>query len=166
MIVGVPKEIKIHEYRVGLTPDAVREYVANGHEVIVETGAGGGIGAGDADYEAAGARIADGGGAGVRAGGDDRQGQGAAACRMRDAAARQILFTYLHLAPDPAQTAALLRSGCTAVAYETVTDERGGPAAAGADERSGRAPLDRGGGRIAAPVSRAARACCSAACRA
>jgi alanine dehydrogenase len=121
MRIGVPKEIKIHEYRVGLVPAAVRELVGSGHEVQVETGAGAGIGVSDENYRAAGARIA-----------PDAQSVFAAAelivkvkepqliecARLR---AGQVLFTYLHLAADRPQAEALMKSGATAIAYETVT---------------------------------------------
>ena len=126
MRVGCPKEIKNHEYRVGLTPASVREYVAHGHEVWVETKAGAGIGADDAAYIAAGAKIA--------ASAKDifekcdmivkvKEPQPSEWAQLRDG---QLLYTYLHLAPDPEQTKGLLASGVTAIAYETVTDERGG----------------------------------------
>ncbi|EJZ21256.1 alanine dehydrogenase, partial [Rhizobium sp. Pop5] len=126
MRVGCPKEIKNHEYRVGLTPASVREYVAHGHEVWVETKAGAGIGADDAAYAAAGAKIA--------ASAKDifekcdmivkvKEPQPSEWAQLRDG---QLLYTYLHLAPDPEQTKGLLASGVTAIAYETVTDERGG----------------------------------------
>jgi alanine dehydrogenase len=121
MRIGVPKEIKIHEYRVGLVPAAVRELVLSGHEVQVETGAGAGIGVTDEHYRAAGARIA-----------PDAQSVFAAAemivkvkepqlvecARLRPG---QVLFTYLHLAADRPQAEALMKSGATAIAYETVT---------------------------------------------
>jgi alanine dehydrogenase len=126
MLVGVPKEIKTHEYRVGLTPGAVREYMAAGHSVLVEAGAGSGIGASDDVYREAGARIAD-TAAEIFATAEmvvkvkEPQPQ-----EWRQLREGQILFTYLHLAPDPEQTKGLLDAGCTAVAYETVTDARGG----------------------------------------
>jgi alanine dehydrogenase len=126
MRVGVPKEIKTHEYRVGLTPGAVREYVAAGHSVIVETQAGAGIGAADDVYRKAGAAIVD-SAAAVFAGADMivkvKEPQPSEWVQLREG---QILFTYLHLAPDPAQAKGLMASGCTAIAYETVTDEKGG----------------------------------------
>ncbi|POF28620.1 alanine dehydrogenase [Roseibium marinum] len=126
MRIGVPKEIKNHEYRVGLTPDSVHEMVAHGHEVVVETNAGAGIGASDADYEAAGAKILP----GARDVFDAAQmivkvkePQAAERAMLRP---DHILFTYLHLAPDAAQTADLVKSGATCIAYETVVDARGG----------------------------------------
>ncbi|MGB7654174.1 MAG: alanine dehydrogenase [Novosphingobium sp.] len=121
MRVGTVKEIKNHEYRVGLTPESARELVAHGHEVWVETGAGSGIGAADADYLNAGAAI------------KATAAEIFASCEMvvkvkepqpgERAMLRkgQILYTYLHLAPDPEQTADLVKSGVTAIAYETVT---------------------------------------------
>ena len=125
MKVGIPKEIKILEYRVGMVPAGVRELVHDGHEVIVETNAGAGIGMTDADYEAAGAKVV------------------STANEVFDAAELivkvkepqleecsmlrpgQVLFTYLHLAADPAQAEALIKSGATAIAYETVTAKDG-----------------------------------------
>ncbi|WP_119289141.1 alanine dehydrogenase [Azohydromonas sediminis] len=143
MRVGVPKETKPQEHRVGLTPAAVREYVAAGHEVWVQAGAGTGIGADDATFAAAGARVVD-TAEEVWAGcalivkvkeplGDERRW-------LREG---QILFTYLHLAPDAALTRALLDSGCTAVAYETVTDAAGGlPLLAPMSEVAGRLAIE------------------------
>ena len=126
MRVGTPKEIKADEHRVGLTPSAVREYVARGHEVIVETGAGAGIGKDDAAYEQAGARIAA-SAAEVFETAEMivkvKEPQAAEWAQLREG---QILFTYLHLAPDRKQTEGLVKSGCTAIAYETVTDGAGG----------------------------------------
>jgi len=119
--IGVPKEIKVHEYRVGLVPAAVRELVAAGHEVLVETCAGGGIGVTDADYEAVGSGIAAAAGE-VFAGSElivkVKEPQSQECSMLRPG---QVLFTYLHLAPDPAQARALCDSGATAIAYETVT---------------------------------------------
>jgi len=149
MRVGVPKEIKVHEYRVGLTPGAVREYVAAGHTVVVETNAGAGIGAGDEAYRKAGAVIA------VSA------AEIFATCDMivkvKEPQPRewsllregQILFTYLHLAPDPEQARGLMASGCTAVAYETVTDARGGlPLLAPMSEVAGRLSIEAAGSAL------------------
>jgi alanine dehydrogenase len=121
MRIGVPKEIKVHEYRVGLVPAAVRELVDSGHEVLVQTGAANGIGFSDADYQRVGARIAESAEA-VFAAADmivkvkEPQPQECAMLRKG-----QVLFTYLHLAPDPKQTEALVKSGATCIAYETVT---------------------------------------------
>jgi alanine dehydrogenase len=139
MRVGCPKEIKNHEYRVGLTPGSVREYIAHGHEVIVETGAGLGIGADDGAYRAVGAKIAD-TAAEVFEKSDMivkvKEPQPSEWVQLREG---QILYTYLHLAPDPDQTRGLVESGCTAIAYETVTDDHGGlPLLAPMSEVAGR----------------------------
>jgi alanine dehydrogenase len=143
MRIGVPKEIKTHEYRVGLTPGAVREYVAAGHNVVVETQAGAGIGADDAVYRKAGAAVVD-TAAEVFATADMivkvKEPQPSEWVRLREG---QILFTYLHLAPDPAQAKGLMASGCTAIAYETVTDARGGlPLLTPMSEVAGRLSLE------------------------
>jgi alanine dehydrogenase len=145
MRVGCPKEIKNHEYRVGLTPGSVREYVAHGHEVLVETGAGAGIGADDNAYRAAGATIAK-TAADVFAKSDMivkvKEPQPSEWAQLREG---QILYTYLHLAPDPEQTKGLLASGVTAIAYETVTDDRGGlPLLAPMSEVAGRLSIQAG----------------------
>ena len=125
MRIGVPKEIKIHEYRVGLVPASVRELVHHGHSVLVETGTGVGIGCGDDVYCAAGADIAA-NAAEVFAKAEMivkvKEPQASELKLLRDG---QVLFTYLHLAPDPKQAKGLINSGCTAIAYETVTDEKG-----------------------------------------
>lgn len=139
MRVGCPKEIKNHEYRVGLTPGAVREYVAHGHEVLIQSGAGLGIGADDGAYLAAGAKIVK-TAEEVFAKSDMvvkvKEPQPNEWVQLHD---NQILYTYLHLAPDPEQTKGLIKSGVTAVAYETVTDERGGlPLLAPMSEVAGR----------------------------
>lgn len=125
MHIGCPKEIKTHEYRVGLTPESVAELVHRGHAVTMETGAGEGIGATDADYETAGARIAD-----VETVFAEaelivkvKEPQAVERARLR---AGQVLYTYLHLAPDADQTRDLLASGATCIAYETVTAPGGG----------------------------------------
>src|ERR1700694_1273138 len=125
MLVGVPKEIKDSEYRVGLVPSTVRELAGNGHHVIVEQNAGSGAGLADADYQAAGAEIV--------ADADQVYGRAEMIVKVKEplAAERkklrpgQILFTYLHLAPDRAQTDDLLAAGVTAIAYETVTSPQG-----------------------------------------
>ena len=125
MRVGVPKEIKDQEFRVGLIPGSVRELTARGHEVLVEAGAGEGVGFSDDAYRRVGAHITD-DAAAVFAAADlivkvkEPQPQ---ECRMLRPA--QILFTYLHLAPDPEQARLLMESGATAIAYETVTDAAG-----------------------------------------
>jgi alanine dehydrogenase len=121
MKIGIPKEIKIHEYRVGLVPAAVRELTAAGHQVLVQTGAGAGIDCSDEDYRNAGARIA----ATAEALFADAQmivkvkePQLGECARLRP---DQVLFTYLHLAADRPQAEALIKSQCVAIAYETVT---------------------------------------------
>ncbi len=139
MQIGCPKEIKAQEYRVGMTPNAAREAVAHGHGVLIETGAGAGAGFPDQDYVDAGARIAD-TAEQVFAEADMivkvKEPQAVERARLREG---QILFTYLHLAPDPAQTHDLLKSGVTAIAYETVTDRTGGlPLLAPMSEVAGR----------------------------
>lgn len=143
MRVGVPKETKVQEHRVGLTPAAVREYVAAGHEVWVQAGAGAGIGAGDEVYAAAGARIVDGADevwAGAQLIVKVKEPLPAERALLREG---QLLFAYLHLAPDPGLTRALLASGCIAVAYETVTDAHGGlPLLAPMSEVAGRLALE------------------------
>ena len=125
MKIGCPKEIKNHEYRVGLTPESVAELVNRGHEVLIETGAGDGIGAADAEYEAAGARLTD--VDTVFAEADTivkvKEPQAVERKRLRPG---QTLYTYLHLAPDTEQTKDLIDSGATCIAYETVTDAKGG----------------------------------------
>ncbi len=145
MKIGVPKEIKNHEYRVGLTPVSVREAVAHGHEVMIQSDAAGRIGIFDDDYRRAGATII-----------ETAEEIFATAdlivkvkepqpneCRMLRE--NQTLFTYLHLAPDPQQTAALMKSGVTAIAYETVTSSRGGlPLLAPMSEVAGRMSVQCG----------------------
>jgi alanine dehydrogenase len=125
MLVGVPKEIKDNEYRVGLVPSTVRELADKGHHVIVETNAGLGAGLADADYEAAGAEIvADADAVFARAEMIVKVKEPLAPER-RKLKAGQILFTYLHLAPDRVQTEDLMAAGVTAIAYETVTSPQG-----------------------------------------
>ena len=139
MRIGVPREIKPDEYRVGLTPTAVREYVARGHEVVVERGAGAEAGYADEAYKRAGAGLsatAEEVFAGAELIIKVKEPQPAEWARL---SARHILFTYLHLAPDPAQADGLLNSGCAAIAYETVTDAAGGlPLLAPMSEVAGR----------------------------
>lgn len=122
MIIGTPKEIKSDEHRVGLVPASVRELISHGHQVLIETHAGSGIGFTDADYEAVGATIAHTAGE-VFAKAElivkVKEPQPKECKMLREG---QVLFTYLHLAPDPDQTQLLLKSGCIAIAYETVTD--------------------------------------------
>jgi alanine dehydrogenase len=122
MRIGVPREIKLQEARVGLTPEAVREYVVQGHSVLVETGAGHGIGADDGDYRAAGATIATSADEIFAAAAMIVKVKEPQPCEWKQLREGQILFTYLHLAPDRQQTEGLLASGVTAVAYETVSD--------------------------------------------
>ena len=146
MRVGVPSEIKVHEYRVGLTPGTVREYVAHGHQVVVQSGAGAGIMASDDAYRAAGAEIAA-TAAELFAGCDMivkvKEPQPSEWVQLRRG---QLLFTYLHLAPDPEQAKGLIASGCTAIAYETVTDDRGTlPLLAPMSEVAGRLAIEAAG---------------------
>ena len=145
MLVGVPKEIKNHEYRIGMTPAGVRELVARGHEVVVQRDGGAGIGLSNEDYIKAGAKII-----------DDAQDIFANAdmivkvkepqpveCKMLRPG--QTLFTYLHLAPDPTQTQLLVASGATCIAYETVTDDSGAlPLLAPMSEVAGRMSIQEG----------------------
>ncbi|MBV8165888.1 MAG: alanine dehydrogenase [Alphaproteobacteria bacterium] len=126
MKIGVPKEIKTHEYRVGLTPGSVRDMVTHGHVVTVESGAGAGIGFDDEAYKKAGASIAP--TAAVVFGAADmivkvKEPQPSEIALLRK---DQVLFTYLHLAADKAQAEGLMKAGTVAIAYETVTDRRGG----------------------------------------
>ncbi len=139
MLIGVPKEVKTHEYRVGLVPGSVRELAHHGHEVIVEAGVGAGIGFGDREYQSAGARIST-DAAEVFAAAElivkvkEPQPQEVALLHRG-----QILFTYLHLAADKEFTQSLIRSGAIAIGYETVTDARGGlPLLAPMSEVAGR----------------------------
>lgn len=152
MIVGAPMEIKSAERRVGLTPASVRELVAHGHEVIVETGAGVGIAASDDDYVDAGASIA--------STADEvwatatmivkvKEPQAVERARLRP---DHVLFTYLHLAPDPEQTEDLVASGATCIAYETVTDDAGGlPLLAPMSQVAGRMSVQAGAHCLEAP---------------
>jgi len=149
MRVGVPKEIKNHEYRVGLTPASVHELVAHGHEVMVQAGAGAEIGLSDDQYVTAGASIV---GAApemfaraemiVKV----KEPQPAECAMLREG---QILYTYLHLAPDPEQTAALVRSGAVCIAYETITGPGGGlPLLAPMSEVAGRMAIQAGASHL------------------
>jgi alanine dehydrogenase len=145
MLVGVPKEVKVHEYRVGLTPSSVRELIAHGHKVIVQTNSGVAIGLTDDMYRAAGAEIVP-AATDVFARADMvvkvKEPQPPEISMLRPG---QVLFTYLHLAPDPEQTAGLLKSDCVAIAYETVTDARGGlPLLAPMSEVAGRMSIQAG----------------------
>jgi len=139
MKIGCPKEIKPQEFRVGMTPNAAQEAIAHGHDVIIETNAGIGSGFPDEDYIAAGAKII-GTAKEIFSSADMivkvKEPQAIERKMLREG---QLLFTYLHLAPDPDQTNDLLESGCTAIAYETVTDDRGGlPLLAPMSEVAGR----------------------------
>lgn len=145
MLIGVPKEIKVHEYRVGMTPTSVREAVSHGHRVVVESQAGAGIGASDDDYRRAGAEVV--------ATAEEvfaraelivkvKEPQPQERKRLRDG---QVLFTYLHLAPDPEQAKDLIASGAIAIAYETVTSPAGGlPLLAPMSEVAGRLAVQAG----------------------
>ncbi len=145
MRIGVPREIKTHEYRVGLTPDSVREFTHRGHEVLIEARAGAGIGRDDDAYRAAGAAVVD-TAEEVFARADMivkvKEPQATERARLRE---NQILFTFLHLAPDPEQAADLIESGAVCVAYETVTDARGGlPLLAPMSQVAGRLSVQAG----------------------
>jgi alanine dehydrogenase len=144
MRTGTVREIKDNEFRVGLTPESARELVSHGIEVWVETGAGLGIGASDADYQAAGAAIKP-NAADIFADCElvvkVKEPQKAERAMLR---AGQVLFTYLHLAPDPEQTADLVQSGVTAIAYETVT----GPSAGGGNSLPLLKPMSQVAGRL------------------
>ncbi len=139
MKIGCPKEIKPQEFRVGMTPNTAGEAVRHGHEVLIQTGAGAGAGFTDADYVAQGARIV------LTAEEIFEQADMIVKVKEPQSGERkmlregQVLFTYLHLAPDPEQTKDLIASGATCIAYETVTDERGGlPLLAPMSEVAGR----------------------------
>jgi alanine dehydrogenase len=149
MLVGVPTEIKNNEYRVGLTPASVHELVAQGHQVLVQQGAGSEIGLPDAQYVAAGASIV--------ASAQEVFAQAAMIVKVKEPQAAecamlredQILFTYLHLAPDPDQTAALVRSRAICIAYETVTGPGGGlPLLAPMSEVAGRMSIQAGAAHL------------------
>ena len=140
MLIGLPRELKAGEQRVGLTPHAVRELVLHDHQVLVESGAGAGIRVSDADYEAAGALIRSCSEVWDKAELVVKVKEPQASERKM-LGAGQILFAYLHLAPDPDQTADLVDSGAACVAYETVTDSRGGLPLL--------APMSRVAGRLA-----------------
>lgn len=139
MLIGCPKEIKPQEFRVGLTPNAALEAIAHGHKVIVEAGAGNGAGFTDDDYLKIGAEVVD--------TAEEIFARAEMVVKVKEPQAierkqlreGQLLFTYLHLAPDPTQTRDLLESGVTAIAYETVTDRAGGlPLLAPMSEVAGR----------------------------
>ncbi|MBV5299963.1 MAG: alanine dehydrogenase [Rhodoferax sp.] len=149
MLIGLPKEIKNHEYRVGLTPASVRELTSHGHQVLVQTGAGASIGLTDAQYQAAGATLAA-SAAEVFAAADMivkvKEPQPQECDMLRPG---QILYTYLHLAPDPDQTAALVKSGAVCIAYETITGPGGGlPLLAPMSEVAGRMAIQAGAAHL------------------
>ncbi|MGB3598550.1 MAG: alanine dehydrogenase, partial [Pseudomonas neustonica] len=146
MQIGVPKEIKNHEYRVGLTPQSVRELVRQGHQVFIEYDAGTAIGYNDALYRQAGAELVS---------VDDLFSQADLLVKVKEPQAEerarlrpgQVLFTYLHLAPDRVQTEELLASGAICIAYETVTDAHGRlPLLAPMSEVAGRMAIQAGAG--------------------
>ncbi|MDG1994934.1 MAG: alanine dehydrogenase [Emcibacteraceae bacterium] len=145
MIIGCPKEIKVHEYRVGLTPSSASELIRNGHEVIMETNAGAGIGISDADYEAVGCSII--------ATAPEVFAKAEMIVKVKEPQLNEcamltenhLLFTYLHLAADKPQTEALMASGCVAIAYETVTADDGSlPLLAPMSEVAGRLSIQAG----------------------
>ena len=145
MLIGVPKEIKNHEYRVGMTPSGVNELILNGHQVLIQKNAGDSVGFPDAAYIAVGAKIA--------ASAEEIFATCDMIVKVKEPQANeckmlrpgQLLFTYLHLAPDPEQTKALIKSGCVAIAYETVTDNNGGlPLLAPMSEVAGRLSIQAG----------------------
>lgn len=149
MLVGVPKEIKNHEYRVGLTPASVHELVARGHQVIIQHNAGLEIGLDDTQYLTAGATIAD-SAEQVFSRADMivkvKEPQPQECTMLRE---NQILYTYLHLAPDPKQTAALVKSGAICIAYETITGPGGGlPLLAPMSEVAGRMSIQAGAAHL------------------
>ncbi|WP_261844498.1 alanine dehydrogenase [Aliamphritea ceti] len=145
MLIGVPKEIKNHEYRIGMVPASVQELTSRGHQVMVETQGGAGIGFSDDDYRAAGASIAN--------SPEEIFASAEMIVKVKEPQAverkmlrpDQLLFTYLHLAPDPEQTDDLQASGATCIAYETVTSDRGGlPLLAPMSEVAGRMSIQAG----------------------
>ncbi|OHC79798.1 MAG: alanine dehydrogenase [Rhodoferax sp. RIFCSPLOWO2_12_FULL_60_11] len=149
MLVGLPKEIKNHEYRVGLTPASVRELSTHGHQVLVQRGAGADIGLSDAQYEAAGATLALDAAtvfAQVEMIVKVKEPQPQECAMLRPG---QILYTYLHLAPDPEQAAALIKSGAVCIAYETITGPGGGlPLLAPMSEVAGRMAVQAGAAHL------------------
>ncbi len=145
MLIGVPKEIKNHEYRVGMTPISIREFVRHGHSAWVEKNAGNGIGASDDDYLKAGAKII--------TTPEEIFAKADMIVKVKEPQAKerkllregQILYTYLHLAPDPEQTKDLVKSGAICIAYETVTNARGGlPLLAPMSQVAGRMSIQSG----------------------
>jgi alanine dehydrogenase len=151
MLIGVPKEIKTREFRVGLVPSSVADLVCRGHQVLVETQAGQGIGADDAEYKAVGAEIA--------SSAADVFARAEMIVKVKEPqpnewlqlSSKQILFTYLHLAADAPQAFGLAGSGCTAIAYETITDDAGGlPLLAPMSEVAGRLAVIEGASHLKA----------------
>ncbi len=143
MRIGVPTEIKSNEFRVGLVPGSVRELTARGHEVLVQSGAGAGISADDAAYQKVGARIVPDAAAVFREAELIVKVKEPQKSEYTQLGSDQILFTYLHLAPDPEQARGLMASGCAAIAYETVTDANGGlPLLAPMSEVAGRLSIE------------------------
>ena len=149
MLIGLPQEIKNHEYRVGLTPASVRELCAHGHQVLVQSGAGAAIGLSDEQYQAAGATLA--------LDAADVFAQAEMIVKVKEPQPQecamlrpgQILYTYLHLAPDPDQTAALIQSGAVCIAYETITGPGGGlPLLAPMSEVAGRMAVQAGAAHL------------------
>jgi alanine dehydrogenase len=149
MLIGLPKEIKNHEYRVGLTPASVRELTTHGHQVLVQTGAGAAIGLSDEQYLAAGAKLA--------ANAKDVFARADMIVKVKEPQPQecvmlrpgQILYTYLHLAPDPEQTGALIKSGAVCIAYETITGPGGGlPLLAPMSEVAGRMAVQAGAAHL------------------
>jgi alanine dehydrogenase len=145
MLIGVPKEIKVHEYRVGLVPSSVRELTANGHQVMIQRGAGIGISIDDETFRQSGATIVDNAEEIFKKADmivKVKEPQHSECKMLREG---QILFTYLHLAPDPEQARLLMESGCIAIAYETVTNKAGGlPLLAPMSEVAGRMSIQAG----------------------
>ncbi len=151
MIIGVPKEIKVNENRVGLIPSSVAELAQKGHQLLVQSGAGAGIGASDHDYQVAGAAIS--------SSAEQVFAQSDMIVKVKEPQkqeweqlrASQILFTYLHLAADTQQALGLMKSGCTAIAYETITDATGGlPLLAPMSEVAGRLAVIEGAAHLKA----------------
>lgn len=145
MLIGVPKEIKNHEYRIGLTPSGARELIAHGHQVMIQRDGGKAIGLTNEMYQKSGAEIVN--------SAEEIFARAEMIIKVKEPQsnecqmlrAGQVLYTYLHLAPDPEQTKALVKSGCTAIAYETVTDRSGGlPLLAPMSEVAGRMSIQAG----------------------
>ena len=165
MIVGVPREIKLDEYRVGMLPVGVEEFVLAGHTVLVEAGAGQGSGLSDHDYLRQGAKLV--------ASGRDLYERAEMVVKVKEPQAEeipfirpgQILFTYFHFAADRDLTDAMLESGATCVAYETLRDERGQLPLSDADERGRGSNEHSGGGEVSGTSSNGGEASCWVACQ-